>query len=90
MKVVEIVVEQVNGAIPVIAGAGSNNTIEAIEFTKHAQGTGANAASAGVRNCAWNLSVFARLLPRPEFCIPTSMLMVRRSGTGNRNTFAIT
>lgn len=43
MKVVEIVVEQINGQIPVIAGAGSNNTIEAIEFTKHAQSAGANA-----------------------------------------------
>lgn len=43
MKVVEIVIEQVNGQIPVIAGAGSNNTIEAIEFTKHAESAGANA-----------------------------------------------
>jgi 4-hydroxy-tetrahydrodipicolinate synthase len=44
MKVVEIVIDQVAGQIPVIAGAGSNNTIEAIEFTKHAQEAGANAS----------------------------------------------
>ncbi len=43
-RVVEIVVEQVAGRIPVIAGAGSNNTLEAIEFTQHAQQAGANAA----------------------------------------------
>ena len=30
--------------VPVIAGTGSNNTLEAIEFTKHAESCGANAA----------------------------------------------
>lgn len=42
-RVVEIVVEQAAGRVPVIAGAGSNNTIEAIEFTRHAQQAGADA-----------------------------------------------
>ena len=35
-KVVEIVIETVNRRIPVIAGAGSNSTTEAIRLTKHA------------------------------------------------------
>jgi len=43
-KVVEIVVDAVNGKIPVIAGTGSNSTEEAIELTKHAEDTGADAA----------------------------------------------
>lgn len=41
--VVEVVVEQVAGRVPVIAGAGSNNTIEAIDFTRHAKEAGADA-----------------------------------------------
>ncbi|GGD11308.1 4-hydroxy-tetrahydrodipicolinate synthase [Pyruvatibacter mobilis] len=43
MRVVEVVVEQAAGRIPVMAGAGSNSTTEAIKFTQHAQYTGANA-----------------------------------------------
>src|SRR5690554_5407671 len=42
-RVIEIVVEQARGRIPVIAGAGSNSTAEAIAFTKHAQAAGADA-----------------------------------------------
>lgn len=42
-RVVSIVVEQAAGRIPVIAGAGSNNTKQAIEFTRAAQKAGANA-----------------------------------------------
>lgn len=42
-QVVEIVVEQVAGRVPVIAGAGSNNTIEAVDFTRHAKEAGADA-----------------------------------------------
>lgn len=42
-RVVEIVVEQVAGRIPVIAGAGSNNTREALEFDRHAAECGADA-----------------------------------------------
>ena len=41
-RVVEIVVAEVAGQIPVIAGAGSNNPMEAIELTKHAQTAGAD------------------------------------------------
>ena len=42
-QVVEIVIKQAAGRVPVIAGAGSNNTIEAIDFAKHAQQAGADA-----------------------------------------------
>lgn len=40
--VVRIVVEQAAGRIPVIAGAGSNNTTEAIRFAQHAAEVGAD------------------------------------------------
>jgi len=43
-RVVEVVVEQVNGRVPVVAGTGSNNTAEAIRLTKHAKECGANGA----------------------------------------------
>jgi 4-hydroxy-tetrahydrodipicolinate synthase len=42
MQVTEIVVEQADGRLPVIAGAGSNSTIEAVELTKHAKEAGAD------------------------------------------------
>lgn len=41
-RVVEITVEQVNGRVPVLAGAGSNNTAEAVDFTRHAEQAGAD------------------------------------------------
>jgi 4-hydroxy-tetrahydrodipicolinate synthase len=41
-RVVELCVKQTAGRIPVIAGAGSNSTAEAIEMAKHAQSVGAN------------------------------------------------
>jgi 4-hydroxy-tetrahydrodipicolinate synthase len=43
MRVVEICVEEANGRVPVIAGAGSNSTDEAISLTKHAKAVGADA-----------------------------------------------
>ncbi len=43
-RVVEITVEQVKGRVPVVAGAGSNSTAEAIDLTKHAKQVGADAA----------------------------------------------
>ena len=43
-RVVEIVVEQAAGRVPVVAGAGSNNTVEAIRFMRHAEAVGADAA----------------------------------------------
>jgi len=43
-RVVNIVIETVNGRIPVIAGTGSNNTAEAISLTEHAMKSGADAA----------------------------------------------
>ena len=42
--VVAETVEIVGGRVPVIAGTGSNNTIEAIRFTQHAAAAGADAA----------------------------------------------
>lgn len=41
-RVVEISVEQTDGRVPVIAGAGSNNTVEAIELVVHAEKCGAD------------------------------------------------
>ncbi len=42
-QVVEHVVRRSAGRVPVIAGAGSNNTLEAIEFAQHAHSVGADA-----------------------------------------------
>lgn len=42
--VVEEVVRAVAGRIPVIAGAGSNNTLESMRFMQHAEKVGASAA----------------------------------------------
>lgn len=42
--VVETVVRQVAGRVPVIAGAGSNNTIETVRLVKAAKAAGADAA----------------------------------------------
>ncbi len=43
MRVVEICVEEAAGRVPVIAGAGSNSTDEAIALTKHARDVGCDA-----------------------------------------------
>jgi len=43
-QVIEAVVKAASGRIPVIAGAGSNNTVEAVRFMRHAQAVGADAA----------------------------------------------
>ncbi len=42
-RVIELVVQQAAGRVPVIAGAGSNNPIEAIEYTRVAERAGADA-----------------------------------------------
>ena len=42
-RVVELCVEVANKRVPVIAGAGSNNTLEAIELAQHAEAVGADA-----------------------------------------------
>ncbi len=42
--VVECVVKTAAGRVPVVAGAGSNNTVEAIRFVTHARAVGADAA----------------------------------------------
>ncbi len=43
-RVVELAVEAAAGRVPVIAGTGSNNTAEALEYTRHAHKAGADAA----------------------------------------------
>ena len=43
-QVVEAVVDAAAGRIPVVAGAGSNNTVESIRFMQHAHRVGATAA----------------------------------------------
>ncbi len=43
-KVVEIAIDQVNGRALILAGTGSNNTAEAVDYTKHAKDVGADAA----------------------------------------------
>ena len=43
-KVIEVVVETAAGRVPVIAGAGSNNTVEGISLIRHAEKVGATAA----------------------------------------------
>lgn len=43
-RVIEIVVDAVRKRVPVIAGTGSNSTVEALRLTKHAWEAGANAA----------------------------------------------
>jgi 4-hydroxy-tetrahydrodipicolinate synthase len=42
-RVVEICVEEAAGRVPVVAGAGSNSTAEAIALTRHAKAVGADA-----------------------------------------------
>jgi 4-hydroxy-tetrahydrodipicolinate synthase len=42
-RIVEICIEVARGRVPVIAGAGSNNTVEAIDLARHAEKAGADA-----------------------------------------------
>ena len=43
-KIIEETIRIADHRVPVIAGTGSNNTLEAIEYTDHAQNSGADAA----------------------------------------------
>jgi 4-hydroxy-tetrahydrodipicolinate synthase len=43
-RIIEICIEEADGKVPVIAGTGSNNTAEAIDYTEHAKKAGADAA----------------------------------------------
>ncbi|NJB66730.1 4-hydroxy-tetrahydrodipicolinate synthase [Desulfobaculum xiamenense] len=43
-RVIKICVDQVKGRVPVLAGSGSNNTLEAIELTRYAKEAGADGA----------------------------------------------
>jgi 4-hydroxy-tetrahydrodipicolinate synthase len=43
-RVIRICVDQVKGRVPVLAGAGSNNTAEAVELTRFAKEAGADGA----------------------------------------------
>ena len=42
-KVVSVCVDEARGRVPVIAGAGSNNTAEAVDLARHAEKAGADA-----------------------------------------------
>jgi 4-hydroxy-tetrahydrodipicolinate synthase len=44
VRVVEIVIEEAKGRVPVIAGTGSNNTAEALDMTRQAKDLGATAS----------------------------------------------
>lgn len=41
-RIIELCIEAASGRVPVMAGAGSNNTEEAIDFARHAEKVGAN------------------------------------------------
>jgi 4-hydroxy-tetrahydrodipicolinate synthase len=43
-RVIDIVIDQAKGRVPVVAGTGSNSTREALELTKYAENAGADAA----------------------------------------------
>ena len=43
-KIIEETIRIADKRVPIIAGTGSNNTAEAIDFTKHAENSGADAA----------------------------------------------
>jgi 4-hydroxy-tetrahydrodipicolinate synthase len=43
-QVIEVAIDEAKGKVPVIAGTGSNNTEEALEYTRHAKKAGADAA----------------------------------------------
>ncbi len=43
-RVIEIVVDEVNGRVPVVAGTGASGTDQAVEMTKYAKDVGADAA----------------------------------------------
>jgi len=43
-RVIELCINESKGKIPVIAGTGSNSTVEAVALTKHAENAGADAA----------------------------------------------
>jgi 4-hydroxy-tetrahydrodipicolinate synthase len=43
-RVIEIVIDEARGRVPVMAGTGSNSTQEAIDMTKHAEDAGAAAS----------------------------------------------
>lgn len=42
-RVIRLCVEQAKGRVPVIAGAGSNSTVDAVAFSRHAEKVGADA-----------------------------------------------
>lgn len=43
-RVIELCIETARGRVPVIAGTGSNSTVEAVELTRHAKSAGADGA----------------------------------------------
>jgi 4-hydroxy-tetrahydrodipicolinate synthase len=55
-KVIAACVSEANGRVPVIAGAGSNNTREAIELARFAEAAGAAWVSSEDDGDLWRLS----------------------------------
>ncbi len=43
-RVIKVVIDEVNGRVPVVAGTGASGTYEALEMTKYAKDAGADAA----------------------------------------------
>src|SRR3954452_17263180 len=42
-RAVEVCIDEARGRVPVIAGAGSNNPVEAVDLARHAEKAGADA-----------------------------------------------
>ncbi len=74
-RVVEVCIEVADKRVPVIAGAGSNNTIESVELAQHAQKAGADAVlvvtpyynKPGQRGLKTHFSTIARAIDIPLF-----------------------
>ena len=65
-QVIRICVDQVKGRVPVLAGAGSNNTAEAVELTRFAKEAGADGAlliTPYYRSCPETTSRCCRFCP---------------------------
>ena len=43
-RVIEVVIDQANGRVPIVAGTGTNDTRKTVKYTKHAKELGADAA----------------------------------------------
>ena len=64
--VVEWCIDEAKGRVPVIAGAGSNSTREAIELAEHAEKAGASAVLAQISSCSRVIWYFVRIFNQIE------------------------